>query len=108
MAEDIEGQALAPLVVNKMKGTMNCIGIKAPAFGDRRKAILDDMATLFGATVISSETGRKLDSIEVTDLGRCRRVISTKDDTTFVEGNGSAEEIEARVSNIKSQAEETP
>ena len=65
------------------------------------------MATLFGATVISSETGRKLDSIEVTDLGRCRRVISTKDDTTFVEGNGSAEEIEARVSNIKSQAEET-
>ena len=108
VAEDIEGQALATLVVNKMKGTMNCIGIKAPAFGDRRKAILDDMATLFGATVISSETGRKLDSIEVTDLGRCRRVISTKDDTTFVEGNGSAEEIEARVSNIKSQAEETP
>ena len=107
VAEDIEGQALATLVVNKMKGTMNCIGIKAPAFGDRRKAILDDMATLFGATVISSETGRKLDSIEVTDLGRCRRVISTKDDTTFVEGNGSAEEIEARVSNIKSQAEET-
>jgi len=107
IAEDIEGQALATLVVNKMKGGMNCLGVKAPAFGDRRKSILDDMATLFGATVISAETGRKLDSIEIADLGRCRRVISTKDDTTFIEGNGSADEIAARVNNIKSQAEET-
>ena len=107
VAEDIDGQALATLVVNKMRGTMNCLGIKAPAFGDRRKAILEDMSILFGATVISGETGRKLDSVEISDLGRCRRVTSTKDDTTFVEGSGSASDIEARVNNIRAQATET-
>ena len=107
IAEDIEGQALATLVVNKMKGTMNCLAIKAPAFGDRRKSILDDMAILFGATVISTESGRKLDSIEISDLGRCRRVISDKDDSTFVEGSGSQDEINARVNQIKAQAKET-
>mgnify|MGYP000956412702 CR=1 FL=1 len=107
IAEDIDGQALATLVVNKMRGTMNCLGIKAPAFGDRRKAILEDMSILFGATVISGETGRKLDSIEISDLGRCRRVVATKDDTTFVEGAGNTDDIEARVSNIQTQAKET-
>ena len=86
IAEDIEEQALATLVVNKMKGTLNCLGVKAPAFGDRRKAMLEDMSILFGGTVISSETGRTLESVEISDLGRCRRVISTKDSTTFVEG----------------------
>ena len=107
IAEDIEEQALATLVVNKMKGTLNCLGVKAPGFGDRRKAILEDMSILFGGTVISSETGRTFDSIEISDLGRCRRVISTKDSSTFVEGRGEASLIDARVSNIKSQAQET-
>ncbi len=107
IAEDIEEQALATLVVNKMKGTLNCLGVKAPGFGDRRKAILEDMSILFGGTVISRETGRGLDSIEISDLGRCRRVISTKDSTTFVEGSGEVGLIDARVSNIKSQAQET-
>ena len=107
IAEDIEEQALATLVVNKMKGTLNCLGVKAPAFGDRRKAILEDMSILFGGTVISEETGRKLDSVEISDLGRCRRVSSTKDSTTFVEGGGDSDLIEARVGNIKSQAQET-
>ena len=107
IAEDIDGQALATLVVNKMRGTINCLGVKAPAFGDRRKAILEDMSILFGATVISGETGRTLDSVEISDLGKCRRVVSTKDDTTFVEGGGEQVDIEARVSNIKSQASET-
>jgi chaperonin GroEL len=107
IAEDIEGQALATLVVNKMKGAMNCLAIKAPAFGDRRKSILDDMSILLGATVISTESGRKLDSIEISDLGRCRRVISDKDDTTFIEGSGSQDEINARVNQIKTQAKET-
>ena len=83
------------------------MGSKAPAFGDRRKAILEDMSILFGATVISGETGRSFDSIEIADLGRCRRVVSSKDDTTFVEGSGEQELISARVSNIRSQAVET-
>ena len=107
IAEDIEEQALATLVVNKMKGTLNCLGVKAPAFGDRRKAMLEDMSILFGGTVISSETGRTLESVEISDLGRCRRVISTKDSTTFVEGGGQASLIDDRVSNIKAQAQET-
>ncbi|MBI50049.1 MAG: chaperonin GroEL [Chloroflexi bacterium] len=107
VAEDIEGQALATLVVNKMKGNLNCLAIKAPAFGDRRKSILEDMSILFGAEVISSETGRTLDSIEVSDLGRCRRVISTKNETTFVEGNGDSSLVADRVSNIKAQVQET-
>ena len=107
IAEDIEGQALATLVVNKMKGAINCLGIKAPAFGDRRKAILEDMAILFGATVISNETGRTFDSIEISDLGKCRRVKATKDTTTFIEGSGSQEDIKARVANINNQATQT-
>jgi chaperonin GroEL len=107
IAEDIDGQALATLVVNKMKGTMNCLGIKAPGFGERRKAILEDMAVLFGSSLISAETGHRLDAIEIEDLGRCRRVVSTKDTTTFVEGSGDKNLLQARVENIKSQANET-
>ena len=89
IAEDVDGEALATLVVNKLsRGTLNCVAIKAPAFGDRRKAILEDMSILFGCQVISEDVGRSLDSVTVADLGRCGRVISDKDNTTFVNGGG--------------------
>ena len=107
IAEDVDGQALATLVVNKLKGQLNCLAIKAPAFGDRRKAILEDMAALFGATIISKDTGRNLDSTEVSDLGRCRKIISNKDETTFVEGAGDSALIEARIKQILLQAEDS-
>lgn len=107
IGEDIEGEALATIVVNKMRGTLNVLAIKAPGFGDRRKAMLEDIATLTGAAVISEEIGRKLDSVTVDDLGRARRVVATKDDTTFIEGRGSEEAIQGRINQIKSQIEET-
>ena len=107
VAEDVDGEALATLVVNKLRGTINVLAVKAPAFGDRRKAILDDMAILVGATVISSEIGRTLDSATIDDLGQCRRVVATKDDTTFVEGGGEAGAIESRINQIRAQAEDT-
>ena len=107
IAEDIEGEVLSALVVNKLKGNLNCLGVKAPAFGDRRKSILEDMGILFGATVISTDAGRRLDATDISDLGRCRRVIATKDDTTFVEGRGDASGIEGRIKQIREQAEET-
>ena len=107
IAEDVDGQALATMVVNKLKGQLNCLAIKAPAFGDRRKAILEDMAVLFGATIISKDTGRNLDTAEASDLGTCRRVIANKDETTFVEGAGDASLIEARIKQIGIQAEDT-
>ena len=107
VAEDVDGEALATLVVNKLKGNLNCLAVKAPAFGDRRKAILEDMGILFGATVISKDTGRNLDSTQISDLGRCRRIIATKDDTTFVEGSGDSAAIEGRIRQIRRQAEET-
>ena len=106
IAEDVDGEALATLVVNKLKGNFNCLAVKAPAFGERRQAILDDMAILFGATVISKDVGRDLESVDVSDLGRCRRVIATKDDTTFVEGAGDRAAIESRIKQIGKQAEE--
>ena len=107
ISEDIEGEALATLVVNKMRGTLNVLAVKAPGFGDRRKAMLEDIAILTGGTVISEEVGRKLDSVTTEDLGRCRRVVSSKDDTTFVDGSGSEESIQGRITQIKAQIEET-
>jgi len=107
VAEDVDGEALATLVVNKLRGTINALAIKAPGFGDRRKAMLEDIATLTGARVISEEVGRKLDSVTIEDLGQARRVTATKDNTTIVEGKGDANAIEARKSQIKLQIEDT-
>jgi chaperonin GroEL len=107
IAEDIEAEALATLVVNKMRGTLSVVAVKAPGFGDRRKAMLDDIAILTGGQVISEEVGRKLDSVEVADLGRCRRLVSTKEETTFVDGSGDRANIDGRVKQIKAQVEET-
>ena len=107
MAEDIDGEALATLVVNKLRGTLNVLAVKAPGFGDRRKAMLEDIAILTGGTVISEEIGRKLDSVTVEDLGRARRATADKDNTTIVEGRGSDEAITARIKQIKAQIEET-
>jgi len=107
VAEDIDGEALATLVVNKLKGTISVLAVKAPGFGDRRKEMLRDMAILSGANVISEELGRKLDSVTVEDFGSARRVVSTKDDTTIVDGAGSADAIKARMTQIKAQIEET-
>ena len=107
IAEDVDGEALATLVVNKLRGTMNCLAVKAPGFGDRRKAMLDDIAILTGGKVISEDIGRKLDSTTVADLGRARRVVSDKDNTTIVEGKGAEEEIQARIKQIKAQIDET-
>ena len=107
VGEDVEGEALATLVVNKLRGTLNVLAIKAPGFGDRRKEMLTDMAILTGAQVISEETGRKLDSVTADDLGKARRVVSTKDDTTFIDGGGSEEAIQGRINQIKAQIEDT-
>ena len=107
VAEDIDGEALATLVVNKLRGIMNVLAVKAPGFGDRRKAMLEDIAILTGGIVISEETGRRMDSATVEDFGRARRVSSTKDDTTIVEGHGSEEAIQARINQLKAQIEDT-
>ena len=107
ISEDVDGEALATLVVNKLRGTLNVLAIKAPGFGDRRKEMLKDIATLTGAQVISEETGRKIDSTQIADLGRARRVTANKDNTTIVEGHGSETEIQGRIKAIKSQIEDT-
>jgi len=107
IAEDVEGEALATLVVNKLRGTINVAAVKAPGFGDRRKAMLQDIAILTGGNVVSEEVGRKLDSATLDDLGKCARVVVKKDDTTFVDGEGSKPEIEGRMKEIASQVEET-
>ncbi len=107
VAEDVEGEALATLVVNKLRGTLSCLAVKAPGFGDRRKAMLEDMAILTGGVVISEEVGRKLDTVSVEDLGRARRIVSTKEETTFVDGAGEEDAIQGRINQIKAQVDET-
>jgi chaperonin GroEL len=101
IAEDIDGEALATLVLNKLRGMLNCLAVKAPGFGDRRKAMLHDIATVTGGHVITEEEGRKLDSTNIEDLGRADKVISTKDDTTVVGGHGEDLEIKGRMEQIK-------
>lgn len=105
IAEDIDGEALATLVVNKIRGTFNALAIKAPGFGDRRKAMLEDIAVLTGATYVSEDMGRKLDSVTVEDLGRAEKVISDKDDTIIVGGKGQESQVRARVAQIEKQIE---
>ncbi|AOR32569.1 chaperonin GroL [Streptomyces fodineus] len=107
IAEDVEGEALSTLVVNKIRGTFNAVAVKAPGFGDRRKAMLQDMAILTGATVISEEVGLKLDQVGLDVLGSARRVTVTKDDTTIVDGAGKTEDVHGRVAQIKAEIENT-
>jgi chaperonin GroEL len=107
ICEDCDGEALATLAVNKMRGTINVVAVKAPGFGDRRKENLGDLAALTGGKVISDELGRKLDSAELEDLGRARRVVIAKDETTIVEGHGAREDIEGRIGQIKATLEST-
>jgi chaperonin GroEL len=107
ISEDIEGEALATLVVNKLRGVLNIVAVKAPGFGDRRKAMLEDIAVLTGATLISEEMGRKLDSATMSDLGRAKKVLVEKENTTIREGAGGQDAIDGRVKQIKAQVEET-
>src|SRR5213593_1204018 len=107
VAEDVEGEALATLVVNKIRGTLQAVAVKAPGFGDRRKAMMQDMAILTGGQVISDEIGVKLENVTLDMMGKARRVVVTKDDTTIVEGQGSEEDIKGRISQIKAEIERT-
>jgi len=107
VAEDIDGEALATLVLNKLRGMLNVLSVKAPGFGDRREAMLQDIAVLTGATVISEKTGRKLETTAVADLGRAEKVVSTKDDTTIVGGKGDASGIKGRIEQIRVEIERT-
>src|ERR671934_66895 len=107
VAEDLEGEALATLVVNKIRGTLQCVGVKAPGFGDRRKAMLEDIAILTGGRVIAEELGMKLENVTLQDLGRCKRIVVDKDNTTLVDGAGKKADIEGRIKQIRAQIEET-
>ena len=101
IAEDVDGEALATLVLNKLRGMLNVVAVKAPGFGDRRKAMLQDVAILTGGTVITEELGRKLESVTINDLGKAGKVVATKDDTTIIEGAGDAAKIKGRIEEIK-------
>jgi chaperonin GroEL len=107
IAEDVEGEALATLVVNKIRGTFTSVAVKAPGFGERRKAMLQDMAILTGGTVISEEIGLKLDSATIDLLGKARRIVVTKDATTLVDGDGAKEDVAGRVAQLKREIEDT-
>jgi len=107
IAEDVDGEALATLVLNKLRGMLNCVAVKAPGFGDRRKAMLRDIAVLTGGQVITEEMGRKLETTTINDLGRAGKVVVTKDDTTIVDGKGEEKEIKGRIEQIKVQIEDT-
>ncbi len=107
IAEDIEGEALATLVVNKLRGVLNCAAVKAPGFGDRRKAMMEDIAILTGGKLVTEDIGVKLDSITLADLGQAKRITIDKDNTTIVEGAGAADELEARIKQIKAQIQDT-
>ena len=107
VAEDVEGEALATLVVNKLRGTLQVCAVKAPGFGDRRKAMLQDIAILTGGQAVSEDLGIKLESIGLADLGRAKRVVIDKENTTIIDGSGKAEDIKARVKQIRAQADET-
>ncbi len=107
IAEEVDGEALATLVVNKLRGTLNACAVKAPGFGDRRKAMLDDIATLTGGTSIMEETGIKLEGVQLKDLGRAKRVTIDKENTTIIDGGGKAKDIEGRIKQIRAQIEET-
>ncbi len=107
IAEDVDGEALATLVLNKLRGIFNCLAVKAPGFGDRRKAMLQDIAALTGATVISDDIGKKLESATLRDLGRAGKIVSTKDDTTIIEGRGDAAAIKGRIDQIRAQIDTT-
>ncbi len=107
VCDDVDGEALATLVVNKLRGTINILCVKAPSFGDRRKAMLEDIAILTGGTLITEDIGLKMDSATIADLGRARRVVSGKDDTTIIEGHGTDEAIQARIKQIKAQIDDS-
>jgi chaperonin GroEL len=107
LAEDIDGEALATLVVNKLRGTLNCASVKAPGFGDRRKAMLEDMGIVTGGRVIAEELGLKLENVTTKDLGQAKRIVIDKDNTTIIDGGGSKKDIEGRCNEIRNQIEDT-
>src|SRR6266567_7670549 len=107
IAEEVEGEALATLVVNKIRGTLQCCAVKAPGFGDRRKAMLQDIAILTGGEAITEDLGIKLENVKLKELGRCKRVVVDKDNTTLIDGAGKKGDIEGRIKQIRAQIEET-